>query len=90
MTEDRQAVLASLHAQGWFGMPAVVTDGLRLNSRRISCGYRIDFIGAADLNVAAGVDAVGFCVSAAIAPRDGLTRGGGHGSRIGHRFARRP
>jgi hypothetical protein len=80
VTEDREAVLASLQAQGWFGMPALVTDGLRLDSRRISCGYRIDFVGAADLNVAAGVETVGFCVSAAIAPRDGLTWGGLRGT----------
>ena len=70
VTEDRDAVLAAIQTRGWFGMPAVVTEGLRLNSGRISCGYRIDFVGAGDLNVAAG----GFCVSTAIEPPQGLKR----------------
>jgi hypothetical protein len=75
ITTDIDAVASQLESAGWLFMPALVTGGLRCEELaeqglvRVSAGYRIDFVGAADLGQDPRIAEDGLCVSAAIEPR---------------------
>jgi galactokinase/mevalonate kinase-like predicted kinase len=76
ITADIDAVARQLESAAWLFMPALVTGGLRCEQLaeeglvRISAGYRIDFVGAADLGQDPRIGEDGLCVSAAIKPRE--------------------
>lgn len=72
--EARDLVIQFLRNEGWCASPAVVTGGasteiLPHNKVRITAGYRLDLIGAADLGQDSTIRQCGCCIGVAIEPR---------------------
>jgi len=72
--EARDAVIQHLRKLGWWAAPVSVTGGFSMeisprNAVRVTAGYRLDLIGAADLGQDATIRQSGCCLSLAIEPR---------------------
>jgi galactokinase/mevalonate kinase-like predicted kinase len=72
--DARNAVIQFLRSQSWYATAVAVTTGMSVENLpgdklRISAGYRLDLVGAADLGQDASIQQKGCCCSCAIGPR---------------------
>ena len=79
ITTDAGAVTRFFHGRGWAAGPIAVTRGLPRDTDAVahrvsfSAGFRLDFVGTADLGIDPAIRQEGLCCACAIGPRSRLT-----------------